>query len=109
FPEHINGGVKGKSNITNAKPHQGKKFIFTTDLSNCFPSIKNDMVYSAFLKLGFTNIEARWLTKLTTYNYCLPQGTSTSPYLANLCLLPLDYELLKVSIELNLTYTRFID
>ncbi len=109
FPDHINGGVMGKSNISNAKPHQGNKFIFTTDLSNCFPSITNQMVYSAFLGLGFSNVESRWLTKLTTYKYRLPQGTSTSPYLANLCLLPLDEDLLVISEELKLKYTRFID
>ena len=109
FPGHINGGVKGKSNISNAKPHQGKKYIFTTDLSNCFPSITPKMVYAAFLGLKLSNVQARWLTKLTTYNYALPQGTSTSPYLANLCLLPLDKELLEISIQNNLTYTRYID
>ncbi len=103
FPEHINGGVRGKSNISNAKPHQGNKFIFTTDLSNCFPSITNEMVYSAFLALGFSNVESSWLTKLTTYKYKLPQGTSTSPYLANLCLLPLDEELLIIARELGLS------
>lgn len=109
FPSHINGGVKRKSNITNAKPHQGKKYIFTTDLSNCFPSITPKMVYAAFLGLKLSNVQARWLTKLTTYKYALPQGTSTSPYLANLCLLPLDQKLLEISSQNDLTYTRYID
>ena len=29
LPENVHGGVKGKSNITNAKPHKGNKYQFT--------------------------------------------------------------------------------
>ncbi|MEQ8473628.1 MAG: reverse transcriptase family protein [Marinoscillum sp.] len=109
FPEHIQGGVKGKTNISNAKAHQGKKYILTTDLSDCFPNVSSRMVNKAFLDLGYSDIQATWLTKLTTYNHCLPQGTRTSPYLANLCLLPLDFELLKFSKRHGITYTRYVD
>lgn len=109
FPDHIQGGVRGKTNISNAKAHQGKKYILTTDLSDCFPNVSSRMVNKAFLDLGYSNIQATWLTKLTTYNHCLPQGTRTSPYLANLCLLPLDSELLKLSKKYGITYTRYVD
>lgn len=109
FPEHIQGGVGGKTNISNAKAHQGKKYILTTDLSDCFPNVSSRMVNKAFLDLGYSNIQATWLTKLTTFNHCLPQGTRTSPYLANLCLLPLDSKLLELSKRYGITYTRYVD
>lgn len=109
FPDHINGGVRKRSNIANGKSHQGNKYIFTTDLSNCFPNIRPKLAYRAFLDLGYSNVQARWLTKLTTYNHCLPQGTHTSPYLANLCLLPLDKELINLTKTFGITYTRYID
>ena len=39
LPKNIKGGVKGESNITNARIHKGNGYIFTTDLENFFPSI----------------------------------------------------------------------
>lgn len=109
IPPHIQGGVKGKSNISNAKIHQGKKFKLTTDLQDFFPGVKNGLVYSVFLNLKFTNVQANWLTKLTTYKYGLPQGAPTSPHLSNLAFIPIDNELLKLCKRRGITYTRFID
>jgi RNA-directed DNA polymerase len=40
LPDNIYGGVKKKSNISNAKRHQGNKYKFTTDLQNFYPGIK---------------------------------------------------------------------
>src|SRR5687767_6585622 len=37
LPNNIHGGVKRKNNISNAKPHQGNKFQFTTDLQDFYP------------------------------------------------------------------------
>ena len=109
IPAHIQGGVKGKSNITNAKSHQGKKYKFTTDLQDFFPVVKNGLVYSVFLKLGYTDLQANWLTRLTTYKYGLPQGAPTSPALSNLSFIPIDEKLLMLCESGNITYTRYID
>lgn len=109
FPSHIQGGVKGKSNITNGKTHQGNYYVLTTDLQNFFPSVSNAMVYDLFLRLGYSNVMAGYLTKLTTYKYKLPQGTPTSTHIANLVSLDLDKELLSFCTERNITYTRFVD
>lgn len=109
FPSHIQGGVRGKSNITNGKTHQGNYYVLTTDLQNFFPSVSNSMVYNLFLKLGYSNIMANYLTKLTTYKYKLPQGTPTSTHIANLVSLELDKELLSLCKEWNIAYSRFVD
>jgi RNA-directed DNA polymerase len=109
IPIHIQGGVRGKSNISNAKVHQGKKYQFTTDLQDFFPAVKNNLVYSVFLRLGFTNVQASWLTRLTTYKYGLPHGAPTSPGLSNLSFIPIDEKLISVCKSNGITYTRYID
>lgn len=109
LPPHIHGGVKRKSNITNAKPHQGKKFQFTTDLQEFYPTVKHAHVYSLFLKLGYSNYVANWLTRLTTWKYELPQGAPTSTHLSNLVFLEIDQQLIGISERCGLTYTRYVD
>ncbi len=38
FPDNVHGGIKNRSNISNAKTHQGKKYQFATDLQGFYPS-----------------------------------------------------------------------
>lgn len=109
LPENIHGGVKGKSNISNAKPHQGNKYQFTTDLQDFYPSVKYNQVYHTFLTHGYSDHFAHWLTKLTTWKYELPQGTPTSPHLANLVFLDIDKMLIPFCKKNHITYTRYID
>jgi RNA-directed DNA polymerase len=109
LPDNIHGGVKGKNNVTNAKPHQGKKYKFTTDLQNFYPSIKHKQVYNTFILLGYSDHLAHWLTKLTTWKYELPQGTPTSTHIANLVFLETDKKLIELAERHNLTYTRYVD
>ncbi|MGK7897617.1 MAG: reverse transcriptase family protein, partial [Xenococcus sp. (in: cyanobacteria)] len=109
LPDCIHGGVKGKSNITNAKAHQGKKYQFTTDLQSFFPGISHTLVYNTFLELGFSNHFSSWLTRLTTWNYELPQGAPTSTHIANLVFLSTDLKLIEFSNQNNIMYTRYAD
>ena len=78
------GSTKGRSGISNAKFHQGNKYIFQTDLRGFFPSITHEMVYQMFVRFGFSKDVASILTKLTTYKGHIPQGASTSSTVANL-------------------------
>lgn len=109
LPSHIHGGVKKRSNVSNAKPHQGNKYQFTTDLMNFYPSVKHDRVYDTFLTLGFSNHYSHWITKITTWKYELPQGTSTSTHISNLVFLETDFRLVEFCNANNITYTRYID
>jgi RNA-directed DNA polymerase len=109
LPANVHGGVKKKSNISNAKPHQGKKYQFTTDLQEFYPTIKSKQVYSAFLSLNYSNHIAHWLTKLTTWKHELPQGTPTSTHIANLVFLKTDGKLIEFCKTHDLTYTRYVD
>lgn len=109
MPYHVRGATKGRSNISNAKLHQGKKFKFTTDLKDFFPGVSNGLVFHAFLKLGYSNHQASLLVKLTTYKFGLPQGAPTSPQLSNLCFLEIDDKILEICEAHRLMYTRYID
>lgn len=109
LPGCVHGGVKGRSNITNAKAHQGKKFQFTTDLQDFYPNISSQRVYYAFLKLKFSPHLSYWLTKLTTWKFELPQGTPTSTHIANLVFLETDLQLIEFCRTHEITYTRYVD
>jgi len=109
LPDCVHGGKKRRSNITNAKPHQGKKYQFTTDLQEFYPNISSKRVYDTFQKLGFSTHYSHWLTKLTTWKFELPQGTPTSPHIANLVFLETDLQLIELCKEYDIAYTRYVD
>lgn len=109
LPHNIHGGVKTKSNITNAKPHQGNKYIFVTDLKDFYPSVKSKRIHDLFIELGYNKQFAFYMTKLTTWKGELPQGPPTSTHISNLFFLKTDYELIKICKEHNITYTRYVD
>ena len=109
LPENVQGGVKKKSNISNARRHKGNKYQFTTDLLNFFPRINHNNIFSMFLRIGYSNHIAYWLTKLTSIEFELPQGTPTSTHIANLVFLPTDYKLISLANKNNLVYTRYVD
>lgn len=109
LPENIHGGVRGKSNITNALPHKGKKYIFTTDLQDFFPNISPRQVVNSFMKLGYSDHYAHWMAKLVTWQYEIPQGAPTSSHIANIVFLQTDHKLIEICKRYNITYTRYVD
>lgn len=109
LPDYVFGSVKGKSNITNAKKHLGKKFRFETDLQNFFPSISNKAVYKIFEKVTCDFELARLLTILVSFKGELPQGAPTSSSLANIAFLPIDFEIEAMCSGCQITYTRYVD
>jgi RNA-directed DNA polymerase retron len=109
LPSNIKGGVKGESNITNARFHKGNRYIFTTDLENFFPSIKVGKVYKTLLGLGFNKLTTHYITRFSTWKGEVPQGIKTSSYIANLIFLETDYKLIKFCEKNNIKYTRFVD
>lgn len=107
--KYLYGGMQGKCNIRNAKVHQGKKFHFCTDIKSFFPSISCKRVFSMFMDNGYSTKNANLLTKLTTIENHLPQGTPTSTHIANLIFLDIDSKLVELCKENNIVYTRFVD
>lgn len=109
LPEYAFGGIEGRDNVTNAKMHQGNKFFFNTDLRNYYPSITHKHVFEMLLKRGFKVELANAVTKLTTYKGQLPQGTPTSPFIANLVFVKAGKELQMLCEVHGLTMTTFVD
>ena len=80
---------KKKDQLSNAKPHVGNLYMINLDIKDFFPSVTPSKVYTALLKLGFSEPVSQMLVSLTTYQNQLPQGPPTSPGIANLVLFPL--------------------
>ncbi len=109
LPTNIHGGRKKHSNKTNAKPHQGKKYILTTDLKDFYPSVNHKTVYNTFIELGFNKQTAFYLTRFTTWKKELPQGTPTSTDISNIIFLKTDLKLIELCNQHKITYTRYVD
>lgn len=109
LPKNVHGGVKRKSNITNAKVHQGNKYIFETDLQEFYPNINKEIVFQTFLNLGYSHHISHWLTKLTTKDNQLPQGSPASLGISNLVFMQTDLKLIQLCDNSNIVYTRFVD
>jgi len=110
LPESIHGGRKGHSYITNATRHEHKPTVFGMDIKNYFPSIPHHRVYDLFWKrLGCSPDVARYLTRLTTLNGCLPQGSPTSTILSALVSEPLAIRLQKLAIQHKAENTQYVD
>lgn len=109
LPDYIQGGVRKRDNVTNAKIHLGKHYKFVTDLSSFFPSITHRQIYRMFVQNGFSADVSSLLTFLTSYKNQLPQGTPTSTHIANLVFYPTDKQIVNLCEDKGLTYTRFVD
>ena len=109
YPEFLHGSIRGKSCITNARFHQGNKYFLQTDLKDFFPSIHFKYVYDSLVRMGFIPTVASHLTRLMTYNKCVPQGAPTSSYVANLAFLPYDEQIKMICDKYGMKYTRYCD
>ncbi len=109
IPNYAYGAVKGRDNVDNAKKHQGKKYIFTTDLKDFFLSINHHRVFEMFLSFNFSTTVSRILTQLTTYKGRLPQGAPTSSTISNLVFIKTGKKLESFARENKITFTSFID
>ena len=105
------GFIHGRSIVSCAKEHTGKKFVLKLDLKNFFPSISGDMVYGAmFSELTPENVKIIIpAIELCLMDGRLPQGAPTSPAISNIVCKPLDMVLYGIAERFGLTYTRYAD
>lgn len=101
----------GRNIGENARSHLGRPFLYKTDISNFFASVKVPLIRGAiemhYPHLSQTAVEE--IVALVTYENVLPQGAPTSPHLANLVLSEFDERLSEVSRRFNACYTRYAD
>lgn len=135
-PPHsaAHGFRRAHSCVTHASLHAGKRVVVRMDLKNFFTSISYARIHAMFGKLGYSSSVAAALARLCTHRTPLgvfsereitktipwqerhalrtphlPQGSPSSPALANLCAHRLDIRLDALANSLNARYSRYAD
>ncbi|MEZ5940717.1 MAG: reverse transcriptase family protein [Planctomycetaceae bacterium] len=133
-PAHprAHGFVAGRSILTNAQAHVGKRFLLKLDLEDFYTTVRYRRVVAIFRSLGYSREVALWLSRLTTtvvprefsgpdsrpgWHHSLsrfallhlPQGAPTSPALANLSAYALDVRLAGIADAYDIEYSRYAD
>jgi retron-type reverse transcriptase len=109
FPECVHGGIAGRSVITNAKLHLAQKWVMCLDIRKFFPSVHFQKIYNNFILLNCSPKIAKLLTHFTTYEHQLPQGTPTSPAIANTVLYNFDKRISNLCEIKKFKYSRYFD
>jgi len=109
FPWYVVGSMKKRDGVLNAKLHSGLLHHFKTDVSSFFDYVTCRNVNVALLGLGFSRQIAEMITKLVTYKGHVPQGESTSAFIANLVGLTIDKKILQICQGRDIIYTRYVD
>jgi RNA-directed DNA polymerase len=137
-PAHkaTHGFVKGRSIKTYVAPHVRQRVVLRMDARNFFPSFRAARIRSFFRTLGYPESVADllggicttatprdiwkragnssdpihfWETQKMYARPHLPQGSPTSPALANLCSYRLDCRLAGLAASAAARYTRYAD
>lgn len=131
IPAHqaAHGFVRGRSIVSNARPHVGHAVVMKFDLQNFYANVTYSRVVAIFRSMGYCREAAIWLGRLTTsavpwslavpdgdeatkslyVRRHLPQGAPTSPALANLSAFGLDVRLSGLLKKFGGHYTRYAD
>jgi len=107
--EHAFGAIKGRGIKDNAVEHAKAHYIAKLDIKDFYPSIRHDKVYEFFIEQECSPDVSRILTRLTTWRYALPLGTSTSPFLADQIVCSVDGRVAGIARKHHLKYTRYVD
>ena len=108
----VHGFVANKSIVTNAQEHLGCRYVLNLDLSDFFPSITRKRIYGRLIAEPYSldsNV-ANIISSLATNAFSqLPQGSPSSPVLANIVASEMDSELAELCGNLHCWYTRYAD
>jgi len=124
----------GRSSISHAAQHTGRRVVLRLDLKDFFTSIPGSRLHALFAKLAYPEKVAGTLARLCSNrtpaaivrdktrqppasvssahllrSQHLPQGAPTSPALANLCAYRLDMRLQTLADSMQASYSRYAD
>ena len=103
------GGVKGKSCITSARRHTGRRFVVTRDVKDCYPSVNRKQLQRALVRQGFRSDVARLLSGLFTVDDELPQGSPVSGDALNFYMRDLDQSVSSCAGRISAGVSRCAD
>ena len=108
----VHGFRSDRSIITNAQNHLGRRYVLNIDLIDFFPSITRKRIYGRLVAApySFHPKVANLIAALSTNAYSrLPQGSPSSPVIANIVAAELDTDLANLCGSLYCRYTRYAD
>lgn len=108
-PDHVHGFVHGRSTVSNASQHLGKKCVLRVDLEDFFPSITTAMTKASLWENGYEEKASELAVSIVTIAGKLPIGLSTSPFLSNMVFLSTDRSLAEYAQSEGLSFTRYAD
>lgn len=124
---HAHGFARGRSVVTNARPHVKRAAVVNLDLKDFFPTVTFRRTKGLFGKMGYSEHVATVLALLCTEpprilveldekrthvalgERVLPQGACTSPAITNLLCRRLDLRLAGLADKAGLAFTRYAD
>ena len=108
----VHGFLAERSIVTNAREHVGRQYVLNVDLADFFPSITRKRVHRCLIGEPYrlNRKVANLIAALSTNAYArLPQGSPSSPVIANMVAADLDAALANLCGELRCRYTRYAD
>jgi len=114
YPLYLQGSIKDpvcpRGQKANAGMHVRKRVLISEDIKQFFPSVTSPVIFDIWHRFfRFPPPVAEILTKLTTKDGALPQGTKTSALLTNLVFWEHEWRVVADFHERGITYTRLID
>ena len=111
-PREVHGFVPERSIVTNAASHLQKSYVLKLDLEDFFPSIERRRIIGRLRAQPYAigSEIAKLIGHLATNEQeRLPQGSPSSPVVANIMARPLDVYLAQMCRKLGCRYTRYAD
>ena len=108
----VHGFVSGRSIVTNARNHVAREYVLNMDLADFFPSITRKRIFGRLVAAPylFHKKVANLIASLSTNAYSqLPQGSPSSPVIANIIAANMDSDIAKICAPLGCWFTRYAD
>lgn len=110
FPQYLTGSLSGRDFVANVAIHKGSRRAITEDIAQFFDCIEAQHVRRIWREFfGFSDDVSDLLTRLTTKDGHVFQGTPTSSYLANLVFWDREPGLVERLTARGIRYSRYVD